>query len=55
MTTIPSKNSARLTQAVMLFILAVSMIVRYLVLNGFDEMYEAVWLFMLCCRLQFSV
>ena len=48
MTTIPSKNSARLTQAVMLFILAVSMIVRYLVLNGFDEMYEAVWLFMLC-------
>lgn len=48
MTTIPPKNSVRLTRAVMLFILAVSTIVRYLVLNGFDEMCEAVWLFILC-------
>lgn len=48
MTTIPPKNSVRLTRAVMLFILAVSTIVRYLVLDGCDKIYEAVWLFVLC-------
>ena len=48
MTTIPSKNSARPIWAAMLFILAVSTIVRCMVLSGCDEMYEAAWLFVLC-------
>ena len=48
MTTIPSKNSVRLTRAVMLFVLAVSMIVRYRVLIGENKPYENTWLFVLC-------